>query len=361
MNILMLTSSDTGGVFGHILTVSKEITRRNNGNSVFIGCEHQDKICKYEEICPTYELDFHSKNPLKMIETLRQLSHIIETRKIDIVHCHYRTAALYMQLLNIMKPVSYVWTNHLVPIPYDFLHRMLTFYGKKAISIGTDSKNFLVNDLKIPEKDIEVVFHGVTIENHSAEAGKSTLREKYNISEKEKVIVLLGRLTEVKGHKFLLDAIYDLPGIKILFTGDGNEEYKKDLIQKSRQLGIESKVVYTGFVNPYEILQIADVMVLPSRQEGFPLSILESFSMKVPVVRTKTGGYEDMKDLCLAVDFDDSASLKDCVQKVLAGGSEIENMTNRAYGKILSDWNTEAMVDHLLEVYDKCRSGNRKY
>lgn len=53
------------------------------------------------------------------------------------------------------------------------------------------------------------------------------------------------------------------------------------------------------------MLNISDVMVLPSKNEGFGIVCIESFAMKVPIIRTKTGGYSDIIDFCIGVNYGD--------------------------------------------------------
>ena len=250
MNILMLTSNDVGGVTNHIVLLSRKIMEHNSENKIVIGCEYGERTQEISNEFKTYVMNFHSKNPKEIFKTLALLKKIIIKHNIDIVHCHYRTASLYMHFLKPFINVDYVWTNHLVPIPYDFFHRVMTFYGKKAIAIGKDTEKFLNEKLRIPKNDIEIIYHGVNLEKFNNEYNdKAKLAEYYGITPQEKVIVLLGRLDPIKGHEFLLNSIYDIENIKIIFTGTGSEEYVKRLKDLIASYNIEEKVIFSGVVN----------------------------------------------------------------------------------------------------------------
>lgn len=107
------------------------------------------------------KIEFRSKNPLKIINSLMELHKIIVKNRIDIVHCHHRIAGLFMALYNTIWSIPYIWTLHLAPIQCDFIHRMLTSYGSKAIAVSYEVGEFLNKNLRIPKRDIVYVLNGV--------------------------------------------------------------------------------------------------------------------------------------------------------------------------------------------------------
>ena len=100
-----------------------------------------------------------------------------------------------------------------------------------------------------------------------------------------------------------------------------------------------------------EILSIADVMVLPSMQEGFPVSVIEALALKVPVIRTMTGGYIDMMDCVDGVEYGDVENLTRLLEKNLAFNDDVQQRTELAYKKVQDVWNINKVVDRYLEVY----------
>ncbi|MBE0068507.1 glycosyltransferase family 4 protein, partial [Thermoanaerobacterium thermosaccharolyticum] len=190
-----------------------------------------------------------------------------------------------------------------------------------------------------------------------SEERKKELRKRYNIINNEKVICLLGRLAPVKGHLFLLDALYDIKkhgkfkNYKILFTGNGSENYKNEIIKKAESYGLINNIIFTGYVNPAEILNISDLLVLPSENEGFPIVCIEAFALKVPVIRTKTGGYSDMKDQCIGVEYGDIAGLSNAITEVFLNSDKTLEMVNKAYKLYQDRLTSNKMVEAILEVY----------
>lgn len=351
MNVLMLTGATAGGITNHIIELGEKLIEHDN--TIVVGCIEGEIVEDMRQHFKTYTLEFFSKNPLIVLKTLFKLKRIIVDNNIDIVHCHYRANALYMQVLSHFFRIKYVWTNHLIPIPHDFFHRKLTYYGSKAIAIGMESKNYIHKNLNIPIEDIRIIYHGVNLDEFNFLDKNLVSKTQWSIDPNSRVILLLGRLTPVKGHKFLLDAVKNMDNITVVFTGIGSSEYRQELEEYINELGLKNKVKFVGFINSKRILSIADVMVLPSKMEGFGISVLESFAMKVPVVRTKTAGYEDTKDFCLGVEYGDTEMLRQAIENALDKEKTMP-MVERAYLKIKKEWNTDVMVKEYMDLYKEC-------
>lgn len=94
-----------------------------------------------------------------------------------------------------------------------------------------------------------------------------------------RVITFVGRLIEVKGVNYLIDAINLVKSndYKLLIVGSGAEY--EHLVKQTESLGLQNKVIFTGFrADIPEILSITDIFVLPSLSEGLPLALLEAMA-----------------------------------------------------------------------------------
>lgn len=109
------------------------------------------------------------------------------------------------------------------------------------------------------------------------------------------VAAIVGRLTEVKGHDFFLRAFaaWSDPAGRALVIGDGH--LRPSLERTAAALGIADRVTFTGMrEDPESFYRDADLLVLTSRNEGTPLSILEAMADGVPVLATAVGGVPDL-------------------------------------------------------------------
>jgi len=113
----------------------------------------------------------------------------------------------------------------------------------------------------------------------------------------KQVIGTVGRLVSQKSTRSLLQAVPRLlaaePSTRIIVVGDG--PLMPALKAECKRLGIEETVSFLGFSDDLaSIYSALDVFVLPSRYEGFPISLLEVMAMGTPVVATRVTGITDV-------------------------------------------------------------------
>ncbi len=109
------------------------------------------------------------------------------------------------------------------------------------------------------------------------------------------IVAIVGRLTEVKDHDFFLRAwaAWRRPGAVAHIIGDGH--LRAQLEQQARELGIADSVRFLGMRDDPEVFyREADLVVLTSKNEGTPLTILEAMAAGVPVLATAVGGVPDL-------------------------------------------------------------------
>jgi glycosyltransferase involved in cell wall biosynthesis len=107
------------------------------------------------------------------------------------------------------------------------------------------------------------------------------------------VVGSLGRLDAVKGYDVLLRALARLPGVRAVVVGEGAA--RPELERLAAELGVADRVELPGWADdPTTALRGFDVFCLPSRSEGFPLSIVEAMLAALPVVATRVGSVAEL-------------------------------------------------------------------
>jgi glycosyltransferase involved in cell wall biosynthesis len=107
------------------------------------------------------------------------------------------------------------------------------------------------------------------------------------------VVGSLGRLDAVKGYDVLLRALARVPGVRAVVVGEGGE--RPELERLAYELGVADRVDLPGWADrPSSALADFDVFCLPSRSEGFPLSIVEAMLACLPVVGTRVGSVAEL-------------------------------------------------------------------
>jgi glycosyltransferase involved in cell wall biosynthesis len=132
------------------------------------------------------------------------------------------------------------------------------------------------------------------------------------------------RINEVKNHLLMVEAINALPDeVKnktiVVCSGEASGIYYQKVISAIKTYHLEENFKFVGWTNTREILGISDFLVLPSTNEGFHLSVCEAFLMKVPVMRTKTGGFTDQK-FCYPIDSNNPKDIEDIIIDIYTNG-----------------------------------------
>lgn len=158
----------------------------------------------------------------------------------------------------------------------------LFFLADTSIVLGEDWKNFVLKI--VPKAKVVVINNAVNLPNI----------ETKKISE-IRVFLFLGALIQRKGVIDLLNAVKQMKNQKIsnfrlLIAGSGTEEEHLREYVKINEL--QSYVEFFGWITKEQkpdLLKRADVLVLPSYNEGLPIAILEAMSYGLPIISTNVG------------------------------------------------------------------------
>jgi glycosyltransferase involved in cell wall biosynthesis len=169
---------------------------------------------------------------------------------------------------------------------------ILYFLEKFALKVADFVFLFSEGDIKYVKSRfkiycVEFLGNGVDVdkfENASSMHFKEAPLER-------KIIMFVGRLTKSKGLNYLIRAfskLIEYVDVELVLVGDGPE--KACLLRLIKEEKVEDRVVFLGTRRDVEkILKLADVFVLPSIYEGFPVSLLEAMAARRPIVATRVG------------------------------------------------------------------------
>ena len=354
MNILIMTKENNGGgLVTHVINLANTLQRKGH-NVYVVGPLNGKDNNRFDELeCCFIPISLATKNPMTFIKNINKLKKLVKEKQIDIIHTHNRIPSIYANIIKMQMGIPFVWTLHLNNIPSNPIAKALTFYGDKAIVVSSDLMTFCEKKLGIPADDITVGYNGVYEEEYRVydEEEKRAVRRKYGIKEGEKVFTILSRLDPVKGHKVMINAVEQVPGeYSVIFTGEslvpGYKEELKSLIQ---QKGMEEKFKFVGYVNPVEVLNISDLFVLPSENEGFPISIIEAFLLRVPVVRTTTAGYNDTKEFVIPMNNENDLAI--ILTDFMKGSLNLNEMVEKGYRFAMENCTCNAMAEKVLNIY----------
>jgi glycosyltransferase involved in cell wall biosynthesis len=174
----------------------------------------------------------------------------------------------------------------------------------------------------------------------------------------EPTVGFVGRLATEKGVDLLLHALERLPGVAAVLVGDGPDRGAFEAV--ARELGVADRVVFTGWSNEVRpLLATFDVVVQPSRREGFGISVVEAMLAGVPVVATAVGGMgEVVVDgvTGITVPAEDPAAIAAAVAALLDAPDRRAEMGARGRERALERFTADRMAAAFARVYARVLS-----
>lgn len=180
-------------------------------------------------------------------------------------------------------------------------------------------------------------------------------------------ILFVGRLADPKQPDVLLRAYHRLPEplrdrTLLTFIGDGPQY--GELVSWVERAGLQSNVRFLGEMPRNGIFSCllepvaAKVLVLVSRYEGLPRSILEAMSCGLPIITSDVGGVREMVDATngVLVARGDRDGLVSALESLLSDPERMSQMGRRSREKVEDAFTLPVMFGRTLDVYDTVRS-----
>ncbi|MCK5255586.1 MAG: glycosyltransferase [Deltaproteobacteria bacterium] len=179
---------------------------------------------------------------------------------------------------------------------FHYVEMITSFMVDHYVTVSESVKRYIIDKSKISAEKISVIYNGVNIKSQD-DSHKQNVRMPFKIEDEDRILMTVGRLHEQKGHYYLVQAVSrvqkEFPKVKLLVTGEGEEENNLKKLVKS--LDLMNEVIFAGLSSDMErILPMAELFILPSLWEGLPNALLEAMAAGKPVVATKVGGIPEI-------------------------------------------------------------------
>jgi len=298
---------------------------------------------------------------------LKKLREICESNRIDVVHCHGYKEDILVWLAGIRIPkvaTNHLWkrTNFKLWI-YSLLDAVSLRSFQHVIAVSSQIQRDM-GKLGIPDSKMSVILNGIDVESISElclEDERASLGE--GIEENTILVASLSSLTPEKGIDVLLNAIsriHRMPEVsgvsfKVLVIGDGPE--RKRLETMIHDLCLEQCVVVLGHrSDARKLLKMVDIFVLPSRNEGLPIALLEAMAAKCAVVMTDVGEVKAVitqPEYGALVQPDDAEALALGVASYLTNTERLETCKQRGLERVKNKFSAQEMTRQYCEIYTR--------
>ena len=386
LSVMMLTwefpPRVIGGISPHVYFLSKSLAK--NGAKVYVmtcdfpGAPAHETIDGVE----VYRVDSY-RNPAPDFATWVFLMNVNMQReaaalaaklggKIDVFHAHdWLVANAGIGLKHVFRKPLLV-TMHSTEVGrregvHTDTERMineteawLTYEAWKVICCS----EYMVSHVKwafgLPSDKLVMVPNGVNthVYEHAAKQDLKMFRSTFALPE-EKLVLFVGRLVYEKGAHVLINAIPKvLEKVDAKFVIVGSGYMKEQLSNIVKSMGLEHKVLFTGFLDDETLLKLqkcADVSAVPSLFEPFGIVALEAMAAKSPVVVSDTGGLSEIVEhdvTGVKVYPNNPDSLAWGITKILLDENYRNRIRENAYMKVQEKYDWDKIAQQTKRIYE---------
>lgn len=288
------------------------------------------------------------------------------------IHEHRQTLAIIVSHFARKNNIPYIVQAHGSVLPFfqkeglknlfDKVFGFRILHNADCVFALTEVERKQYLEMGIDEEKIEIVPLGINLEEYENLPDFGRFRSKFSIDDKDKLILFVGRIHEIKGLDLLIDSFNDLihlneyERIKLAIVGP-DDGYLNELEEKIKTYSLDEKVIITGPLyneEKQEALVDCDLFVMPSKYESFTTSGLEAMACSKPLVLTKNNHIHDWVDgNCGIACDDDKDSLRSAIEELL-----FDEDLSRTYGE-----NGRELIDHkynwniinkqILDIYNR--------
>jgi glycosyltransferase involved in cell wall biosynthesis len=250
--------------------------------------------------------DYSYRRAAPFVASAIRLAGQLRRRRIDLVHCSDMAGAYHAGLAARLARIPIVChiRSNFEQIPLRYKPPLLTIDRFAFVSQAT-WQNFN-NIFHVPPDRGSVIYDWApaTVPPADHTRVRDRIRNELGIALDAPVFGMVARVAPQKDFETLIAAAADImtvrPDARLLLVGENTEPedchlYHQQLCNLSDRMGLNGRLTWTGFRSDVPDLMLAmDVVVLSTRSEGFPLTLLEAMSLGRPVVTTRVGGIPEI-------------------------------------------------------------------
>ena len=294
-----------------------------------------------------------------------ELTRIIKREKADLVHTH---ASMSARIAARLAGAKVIYTRHSVfPPPASIskgIGKIINGFVNNILADGiiavAEAAKENLTDTGVDETKINVILNGVKGLDAAKPEEKLSARQRFSIGEEEKVVSIVARLEDIKGHDYFIEAADKVlrDGAKAKFVIAGTGSYEEHLKQKVKDLGREDDIIFTGFIKDVDaLMNITYIQCNASYgTEATSLALLEGMSLGIPAVVSDFGGNPGVisnGDNGFLVRKKNADDLADGIMKLLSDKELYDQMSIKSKEIFNMKFTAVAMTRQTEEYYDK--------
>jgi glycosyltransferase involved in cell wall biosynthesis len=305
------------------------------------------------------------------VRDVRQVAGIIRKGSYDIIHSHLIHADLYSALVKTLYKVPSIFVStkhgydnaytakygfnhrHVRSTPYYWLSRWAESVMDKSYTISKGLLNFFVDAGLSTRSKMELIYYGFDLPAIQEVPNLSN----YRIATHQ--LCIAGRLVEFKGHAWAMQALAILKtkynNIRLVIIGTG--KHQKTLEETAKHLQVFEEIDWLGYRNDVALwMNHSDVVLIPSRSEGFGVVFLEAFNAGTPVVAFNVPAANELilheENGLLAAPYNEQ-ELAMCVDRLLESKELARKLAWQAASDLHTKFSLSTMTEATLAFYKR--------
>ena len=356
--LLVVDSLDIGGAERQVVDLAIALHRK--GHEVVVACSVGGELSGLlqEGGIPVRVLLGRLVKRRFSLAFARKLRKLIKGEGFDLVHAHVYASASAAAVATLGQNVPLVVTEHSEGSWRTWRARQMSRWiyrrAKHVVAVSSPIRRLLLDEYRVPPQHVILVPNAVTPNSGS------TLRESPSLSDQWREGPLVGVVAQLKPEKGLSNFLEAaarvsrlLPDVRFLVVGDG--PLRGELEGLAEGLGVGRHVRFLGFRSDARALvELLDVLVVPSLSEGAPLVVLEAMAAGIPVVASAVGGIPDQirhEKEGLLVPPGDSTALGDALLGLLRNSARARRLGEAGRQRWTSEFSYATMVGRVEAVY----------
>ena len=312
----VLSAVGSGGVESMLLNYYKNIDRGQVVFDLVVHKENSNTLASDFENLGSHVFYITSqRNGVR--KNQRELRDILSTRNYDIVHFHHGILSLGVKLVKKYSPESKTVvhshgsyeSNLVVRVFKLLLRKYVKRYGDYFCACSKKAGAYAFGDKFVELGKVAIIYNAIDLARFQfCQLNRMNIRQKYNISDDEVCVGVVGRMSKPKNPFFIVELANQLRKrdfkFKLIWVGDG--ELRKEVEKKMARCWLSEDVILTGVKkNINEYYSAFDVFVLPSKNEGLGIVAVEAQQNGVPVlISNKVPNEVIITDNCKSLPLD---------------------------------------------------------